>query len=103
MPLVNTLALKDGLVKGGMPGRQATAIANVFAEADTSQIATKADLEALRAEMRAEISRKAIQLENLRGEIKTLRWMGGVVLTVLLGLLWRLFFAGGTIQGTGGG
>ena len=103
MALVNTLTLKDGLVRGGMSGRQATMIANALAEADTSHIATKADLEALRAEMRAEISRNDIQLANLRGEIKTLRWMGGVVLSVLLGLLWRIFFAGGSIQGAGGG
>ena len=54
-----------------------------LADADTTQLATKADMEVL------------------RGDIKMLRWMGGVILTLqvlVLGLLWRLFSVG---QGAG--
>ena len=83
MPLMDTLALKTGLINGGMPEPQAAAIVQALAEADTAQLATRADVEVL------------------RGDIKMLRWMGGVLLTLqilVLGLLWRLFSAG---QGTG--
>ena len=106
MPLIDTLALKTGLLDGGMPEPQATAIVAALADADTGQLATKADMEALRADMRAEISGTRMEVEALRGDIKTLRWVGGVLLTLqvlVLGLLWRLLFVGATVQGAGGG
>lgn len=55
-----------------MPEPQAAAI--VKAQADTSQLATKADLEVL------------------RGDIKVLRWMGGVILAFQVLVLGKLFF-----------
>ena len=61
MPLIDTLTLKTELLDGGMPEPQAAAIVKALAQADTSQLATKADLEVL------------------RGAIKVLRWMGGVI------------------------
>ena len=98
MPLIDTLALKTGLLDGGMPEPQATAIVAALADADTGQLATKADMEGLRADIRNEISGARMEVEALRGDIKTLRWMGGVLLTLqvlVLGLLWRLLFTGG--------
>ena len=106
MPLIDTLALKTGLLDGGMPEPQATAIVAALADADTGQLATKADMEGLRADVRTEISGIRTEVEVLRGDIKTLRWMGGVLLTLqvlVLGLLWRLLFAGTAVQGAGGG
>ena len=91
MPLIDPLALKTGLLDGGMPEPQATAIVMALADADTGQLATKADMEGLRADVRAEISGIRTEVEVLRGDIKTLRWMGGVLLTLqvlVLGLLW---------------
>ena len=77
--MIDTLALKTGLLNGGMPEAQAAAIVQALADADTAQLATKADVEVL------------------KGDIKMLRSMGGVILTLqplVLGLLWRLFSAG---------
>ena len=92
-----------------MPEPQATAIVAALADADTGQLATKADMEGLRADVRTEISGMRTEVEVLRGDVKTLRWMGwmgGVVLTLqvlVLGLLWRLLFAGAAVQSVGGG
>jgi len=44
MPLIDTLALKTGLLNGGMPEAQASAIVEALASADTGQLATKADI-----------------------------------------------------------
>ena len=44
MPLIDTLALKTGLLNGGMPEAQASAIVEALASADTGQLATKADV-----------------------------------------------------------
>ena len=78
MPLIDTLALKTGLLDGGMPEPQATAIVAALADADTGQLVTKADMEGLRADVRTEISGIRTEVEVLRGDVKTLRWMGGV-------------------------
>ena len=80
MPLIDTLTLKTDLLEGGMPEPQA-AIVKALASADTSQLATKADL----ADIRTEI-------EVLRGDIKMLRWMGGVILAFQLLMFGKLFF-----------
>ena len=85
MPLIDTLTLKTDLLEGGMPEPQAAAIVKALAQADTSQLATKADLAELRAELRTEI-------EVLRGDIKMLRWMGGVILAFQLLMFGKLFF-----------
>lgn len=81
MPLIDTLTLKTELLDGGMPEPQATAIIKALASADTSQLATKADLAGLRTE-----------IEVLRGDIKMLRWMGGVILAFQLLMFGKLFF-----------
>ena len=47
MPLIDTLALKTGLLNGGMPEAQASAIVEALASADTGQLATKADIAGL--------------------------------------------------------
>lgn len=44
MPLIDTLAHKTGLLNGGMPEAQASAIVDALANADTGQLATKADV-----------------------------------------------------------
>jgi len=74
MPLIDTLTLKTELLDGGMPEPQAAAIVKALVQADTSQLATKADLEVL------------------RGDIKELRWMGGVILAFQVLVLGKLSF-----------
>ena len=73
MPLIDTLALKTGLLDGGMPEPQAAAIVTALADADTGQLATKADLEGLRADVRTEISDVRTEISDVRTEVETLR------------------------------
>ncbi len=65
MPLIDTLALKTDLLGGGMPEPRAAAIVRALVHADTEQLATKADLGVLRADVNTKI-------EVLRGDLKAL-------------------------------
>lgn len=120
MPLIDALTLKTDLLDGGMPEPQAAAIVRALAHADTEQLATKADLEVLRADLsskmetlRAELNTKNetlradlnTKIEALRGDFKALNGKVNLILAfntplvlAVLALLWRLFFAG---QGSG--
>ena len=62
MPLIDTLTLKTDLLDGGMPEPQAAAIVKALAQADTEQLATKADLEVLRADL-------STKFEELRADL----------------------------------
>lgn len=80
MPLVDTLALKTGLVEAGMDSAQADAIVHAFVHADTEHLAAKADV------------------ARLDGPLDKLQWMAGVILAFLLliaGMVGRLLFATG--------
>ena len=95
MPIIDTQALKTDLLESDMPEQQAAAIVGALADADTGQLATKAEMEKLRGEINTKIA-------DLRGDIKTLRWIGGTVLTfqfvlfsALIGLLWKLLVTWG--------
>ena len=107
MPLIDTLTLKTDLLDGGMPEPQAAAIVKALADADVGQLATKADLESLRADVRTEIealraemnakiealrSDLNMKIKALRGDNKLLRWMGGVILAFQVLVLGKLFF-----------
>lgn len=74
MPLIDILTLKTELLDGGMPEPQAAAIVKALVQADTSQLATKADLDVR------------------RGDIKELRWMGAVILAFQVLVLGKLSF-----------
>ena len=103
MPLIDTLTLKTGLLEGGMPEPQAAAIVRALADADVGQLATKADLSDLRAELREEIAELRTELrteaETLRGDLKALNGKVNLLLAfntplllAVLALLWRIFF-----------
>ena len=114
MPLIDTLTLKTGLLEGGMPEPQAAAIVRALADADVGQLATKADLSDLRAELREEIANLRTilgaeiadvrtelrtEVEALRGDLKALNGKVNLLLAfntplllVVLALLWRIFF-----------
>ena len=96
MPMFDTLALKTVLLNNDMPEPQAMAIVEALADADTGQIATKAEMERLRGDMGTEIA-------GLRGNFNMLRWMGGVILALLLTLLWKVFMPASTALSAGGG
>lgn len=93
----DTLTLKTGLLEGGMPEPQAAAIVKALADADVGQLATKADL----SDLRAEIAAVRTEVETLRGDFKALNGKVNLLLAfntplvlAVLALLWRAFFAG---------
>lgn len=92
MPLIDTLALKTGLLNGGMPEAQASAIVEALASADTAQLATKADVaevngrfDALKADMNG-------RFDALNGKLNLLLAFFTPLLVAVLALLWRAFF-----------
>ena len=93
MPLIDTLELKTGLLDGGMPEPQASAIVAALANADTGQLATKADLAGVRTEietLRAELNGK---IEALNGKVNLLLVFNTPLLIAVVALLWKSFFA----------
>ena len=101
MPLIDTLALKTRLLDGDMPEAQAEAIVTALANADVGQLATRADVEKLREDMRLEIGDVRMDIEGLRDDLGTLN--GKVTLLLVVAallilavsavLLWPVFFA----------
>ena len=53
MPLIDTLRLKTDLVVAGLDEKPAAAIAEALGRADTGQLATKEDIQAVRADLQA--------------------------------------------------
>ena len=80
-PLIDTLALKTGLLNGGMPEAQASAIVEALASADTGQLATKADFADLNG-----------RIDTLHGKLNLLLAFFTPLLVAVLALLWRAFF-----------
>ena len=66
----DTLKLVRRLESAGMPGAQAAGLAEAFAEIMITELATKADLRELRAELIGELNGK---VGELRGEFGKLR------------------------------
>ena len=93
MPLIDTLEFKTGLLNGGMPEAQASAIVAALANADTGQLATKADLAEVRTEigaLRAKINGK---IGALNGKVNLLLAFNTPLLIAVIALLWKSFFA----------
>ena len=117
MPTVDTLKLKTRLSDSGMPEAQAQVLVEELDEALSTAIArdtaTKADVVELRAaihgleerfaEFKADITRQMDELKadnasmktdisNIKAELKLLRWMIGVTLTLVVAIAIRLLF-----------
>ena len=117
MPIVDTLRLKTRLSDSGMPEDQAQVLVEELDEAltvaITAQVATKADLIELRAAINAleerfeqrfeQVDKRFERIEQrldnmqtdihqMKGDIKLLRWMGGTILVIQLGILVKLLF-----------
>ena len=89
MPTLDTLRLKTRLSDNGMSDGQARALVeeldDALTTAITNQVATKADIEASRVEI------KALRGDGM-AEIKLLKWVGGVLLTFQVVVMGKLFF-----------
>lgn len=109
----DTLKLVRRLESAGMPKDQAAGLAEAFAEIMITELATKADLRELRAELigymngkagelRGEIGNLRTDMERMRGELRTeiaasksemLRWIVPLMLgqmALSLGILLRV-------------
>lgn len=87
----DTLKASDTLKAAGIEARQAEAIVHTMAGAFEDTVATKADLDKvessvrtdmanLRSELKAEIAEVKRDITGVKGDIKLLKWMIGVVL-----------------------
>ena len=103
MPLIDTLALKTGLLNGGMPEAQASAIVEALASADTGQLATKADIadlngriDTLQADVNGRFDALKVDVNGrfdaLNGKLNLLLAFFTPLLVAVLALLWRAFF-----------
>lgn len=109
----DTLKLVRRLESAGMPGAQAAGLAEAFAEIMITELATKADLRELRADLigqmngrdgslRTELEKLRTDMEKMRGELRTeiaasksemLRWIVPLMLgqmALSLGILLRV-------------
>ena len=92
MPLIDTLALKTGLLNGGMPEAQASAIVEALASADTGQLATKADVADLNGRIDTLNADVNGRFDALNGKLNLLLAFFTPLLVAVLALLWRAFF-----------
>lgn len=114
----DTLKFANTLKAAGVPEKQAEAQAIAFAEVmqlNLKELVTKDDLQLAVSELRREISdlmtevkqdlkEESLKINNkidtlqakLNGEMALLRWMLGIIITILAGIAIRLFFFRGT-------
>lgn len=72
--LIDTLKFRNKLLEGGFEQAQADALVEALSAASTDYLATKADI------------------EELRGEMKSMKWMMGTLVIINLGILGKLLF-----------
>ena len=71
MPALDTLGAKKQLTDAGLPDGQAEAIVNAMFGFLTDELATKADLEAVRTELKAEMAELRTGLKAEMADIRT--------------------------------
>ena len=71
MVLIDTIALVSRLEAAGMSRQQAEAIATALAHADETNLATKADVAALKADLEAAKAELRQEIAELRSELRT--------------------------------
>lgn len=85
----DTLKATEDLQAAGMDTRQAKAVVNTLADAFTDTVATKADLKIEIGAVRADIEKLET---SVKGEIKLLKWMVGVILACVAFPILKSFF-----------
>ena len=98
----DTLAVATELKEAGFTSQQAEALARAWSHVASGDLATKSDIAAVRTDMIGFKSDLEKQIADVRGElkseiadvrsdIKTLRWMIGFVMGLLVLILGKLF------------
>ena len=81
------------LKESGFDERQAEGISEALQEAEVGHdLATRRDVDSMRQEIREWELRMDAKLEAIRGDIKPLRWMLGVIAAGVVALVIRAFF-----------
>ena len=96
----DTLKASDNLKAAGIEAKQAEAIVHTMAGAFEDTVATKADLDKLEASVKSDIAAVKAELKDkatktdlavIRGDIRLLKWMIGVVLACVAFPILRSF------------
>jgi hypothetical protein len=77
----DTLKFVEKLEAAGVPHAQAKATAQAFAEATSQELATKADLSAVKAELKADIATVRAGVELAKRDLKI--WFGSVMVVAV--------------------
>jgi hypothetical protein len=88
----DTYAFINKLKEAGMPEPQAVVMSDTIKQVEASRadiLATKADINVLRTELKADILQVKTELS---GQITLLRWMLGFVLAGIVSIVFKLFF-----------
>ena len=80
MVVFDTLKLSQKLEGAGFTREQATGAAKALSDTFTDSVATKADVDVVRAEMREMEGRIDVKLEAVKGEMRLIRWMLALVI-----------------------
>ena len=67
---LNTLEYAQRLERAGVPREQAEVQASIFYEIINSELATRRDLEEVKAELKRDIKDIDLKIENVRSELK---------------------------------
>ncbi|MDE2664972.1 MAG: DUF1640 domain-containing protein [Acidobacteriota bacterium] len=76
----DTLKASDTLKAAGIEAKQAEAIVHTMAGAFEDTVATKADLIEVKAELKQDIVSTRAEVAIVKGDIRLLKWMNGVVM-----------------------
>ena len=82
----DTLKASDNLKAAGIEAKQAEAIVHTMAGAFEGSVATKADLVEVKSELKQDIA-------AVKGDIKLLKWMIGVILICVVFPILKSFLA----------
>ena len=86
--MIDTLGYAEALEQSGFTSEQAKGAAKALNNTFGEELATKADLAQLSTELRAEITKVRAEITELRaemkGELKLIHWMLGIVVIAVV-------------------
>ena len=82
--MIDTLGYAEALEQSGFSPDQAKGAAKALNNTVGEELATKADLAQLGTELRAEINELRTEITEVKGDIKLLRWMLGIVVIAVV-------------------
>jgi hypothetical protein len=79
----------------GFEERQAEGISDAIKDIEVGhELATRRDVELVRQELRESELRHDLKLEEIKGDMKAVKWMLGVIVGGVVALLVKSFFTG---------